>query len=435
MHFHPQGFIGIAVLIGLAWAISEDRRRFPVRLVMMGVLVQLVAAWLLMQFPPVVFFFSVIGQWVNSAIASADAGSAFIFGELANPGGPAGFVFATRVLPVIVFFASFMAVLYHLGIMQRVVAGLAWLLRATLGVTGTEALAMAANVFVGQTEAPLCVRPFIPRMTRAQLATLMVGGFATIAGSVFAAYVAMLGGEDLESPQRLEFIRHLITASVLSAPAAFVMARVIVPERDTPIDEGLRSAQQERSTRNVLDAAAAGATDGLRLALNVAAMLVAFVALLALVNMLLGALGEVGLPRKALDALGVDALRLEVILGWLLAPIAWAMGVPWEDCAFFGTLLGEKLVVTEFIAYQHLATDLRLAAGGGPAQLSHRSASIAAFALCGFANFPSIAIQIGGLTALAPGRRSEFASLGLRAMCGGALASWMTACIAGILLR
>ena len=432
---HPQGFVGLAVLIGLAWIISEDRRHFPVRLVCMGVLVQLVLAWLLLQFPPVVLAFSVLGHWVNSVIASADAGSAFLFGDLADPAGPAGFVFAFRVLPVIVFFASFMAVLYHLGIMQRVIAGLAWLLRATLGVTGTEALAMAANVFVGQTEAPLCVRPFIPKMTRAQLATLMVGGFATIAGSVFAAYVAMLGGDDPDSPARLVFIKHLITASVLSAPAAFVMARIIVPERDTPIDEGLHSAHDERTTRNTLDAAAAGATDGLRLALNVAAMLVAFVALLALVNTLLGALGRVGLPQQALDALGVDALTLEVILGWLLAPVAWAMGVPWQECSFFGTLLGEKLVVTEFVAYGHLAADIRAGVQGDPTRLSPRSAAIAAYALCGFANFPSIAIQIGGLTALAPSRRSEFASLGLRAMCGGALASWMTACVAGILLQ
>lgn len=431
---HPEGLIGVVVLIALAWAISEDRSRFPVRLVVMGVLVQFVCAWLLLRFPPVVFFFSVLGQWINAAIASADAGSYFVFGDLSKPDGPAGFVFATRVLPVIVFFASFMAVLYHLGIMQRVIAALAWMLHKTLGVTGTEAMAMAANVFVGQTEAPLCVRPFIPRMTRAQLATLMVGGFATIAGSVFAAYVSMLGGDDPNDPARLEFIKHLITASVLSAPAAFVMARIIVPERDTPIDEGLHTAAIERKTRNTLDAAAAGATDGLRLALNVAAMLVAFVALLALVNTALGALGQVGLPRMALDALGVDELKLEVVLGWLLAPIAWTMGVPWEECSFFGTLLGEKLVVTEFIAYRHLAGDIHAGTIGGSPQLSPRSAAIAAYALCGFANFPSIAIQIGGLTALAPTRRSEFASLGLRAMFAGALASWMTASIAGVLL-
>lgn len=428
---HPQGLLGVAVLLCLAWAMSENRRRFPWKVVVLGLAVQAVLAWLLLEFPPVVFFFTVLGQWINAAIASADAGSEFVFGSLADPGGPWGFVFATKVLPVIVFFASFMAVLYHLGVMQRIIAALAWLLRATLGVTGTEAMAMAANVFVGQTEAPLCVRPFIPRMTRAQLATLMVGGFATIAGSVFAAYIAMLGG-DAENPARVEFIKHLITASVLSAPAAFVMARVLVPETETPVDEGIRAATPEPTTRNVLDAAAVGATDGLRLALNVAAMLIAFVSLLALVNMALGALGQVGLPRQALDALGIEALRLEVILGWLLAPLAWTMGVPWSECAFFGTLLGEKLIVTEFIAYKHLAADVQAAAAGEPHQLSRRSAYLGAYALCGFANFPSIAIQIGGLSALAPSRRSEFASLGLRAMAGGALASWMTACVAGV---
>lgn len=426
---HATGLIGIAVLIGLAFAMSEDRARFPVRLVVLGVGLQFVLAWLLIQFDPVVFCFSVLGHWVNAVIASADAGAAFLFGPaLTDPLGPAGFVFAFRVLPVIVFFASLMAVLYHLGVMQRLIAALAWLLRQTLGVTGTEAMAMAANVFVGQTEAPLCVRPFIARMTRSQLATLMVGGFATIAGSVFAAYVAMLGGED--EAARVAFVKHLITASVLSAPAAFVMAKILVPEREEPVDEGLGDASFERQTRNVLDAAAAGATDGLRLALNVAAMLVAFVALLAVVNMFLGALGEVGLPARALQRLGVDELRLEVVLGWLLAPIAWTMGVPWGECAFFGSLLGQKLVVTEFIAYDSLASDIHSAAP----RLSPRSAFIATYALCGFANFPSIAIQIGGLTALAPGRRSEFASLGLRAMAGGALASWMTACVAGLLL-
>ncbi len=437
--FHPEGLIGVVVLIALAWSISEDRSRFPVKLVILGLLVQFGLAILLLRVPPVVAGFQVIGLWVNAAITTADEGSRFVFGSLADPSGPWGFVFATRVLPVIVFFASLMAVLYHLGIMQRIIAVLAWLLRATMGVTGTEAMAMAANVFVGQTEAPLCVKPFIPKMTRSQLATLMVGGFATIAGSVFAAYVTMLGGEPPAEgappdPARIEFIKHLITASVLSAPAAFIMAKILVPERDTPIDEGLRPAEVGKSTGNVLDAAAAGATDGLRLALNVAAMLIAFVALLALVNLVLGALGQVGLPRAALDAMGVETLRLEVVMGWLLAPLAWAMGVPWEECSFFGMLLGEKLVVTEFIAFSHLAADVQLAANGQAHRLSERSAYIAAYALCGFANFPSVAIQIGGLSALAPSRRAEFASLGLRAMAGGAMASWMTASIAGVLL-
>lgn len=430
---NPQGLLGIVVLLGLAWSISEDRSRFPMRLVVLGVVVQFVAGWLLLAFPPAVMSFNALAGWINQAIAAADEGAVFLFGSLADASGPWGFVFATRVLPVIVFFASLMAVLYHLRVMQLLIAGLAWLLRRTLGVTGTEAMAVAANVFVGQTEAPLCVRPFIPKMTRSQLATLMVGGFATIAGSVFAAYVAMLGGE-AGSPARLEFIKHLITASVLSAPAAFVMAKVIVPETERPIDEGLRSAALPQPARNVLDAAAVGATDGLRLALNVGAMLVAFVSLLALVNLMIGGVGGWLVPDRAMGALGVDSLSLEVILGWLLAPLAWTMGVPWRECSAFGSLLGEKLVVTEFIAYAHLAADVRAAAEGAPHRLSERSAYIGAYALCGFANFPSIAIQIGGLSALAPSRRSEFASLGLRAMAGGALASWMTASVAGVLL-
>ncbi|MBK7404786.1 MAG: NupC/NupG family nucleoside CNT transporter [Phycisphaerales bacterium] len=429
---HAGGFIGIAVLITLAVAFSEDRRRFPIRLVVLGVLLQFVLAWLLLEFRPVVLAFSVLGHAVNAVISSADQGSAFVFGSLSDPGGAWGFIFAARVLTVIIFFASFMAVLYHLGIMQRVIAGLAWMLRTTLGVTGTEALAMAANVFVGQTEAPLCVKPYIPQMTRSQIATLMVGGFATIAGSVFAAYVGMLGGlGEGHLPDRVEFIKHLITASVLSAPAAFVMAKILVPEREVPVDEGLRAAAPERQTRTVLDAAASGATDGLRPALNVAAMLIAFVSLLALVNTVLGALGMVGLPKLALEALGVERLRLEVLLGWVLSPVAWTMGVPWSECSFFGSLLGQKLVATEFVAYGSLAQDIHNPLGP---HLSHRSAVMAAYALCGFANFPSIAIQIGGLTALAPSRRSEFASLGLRAMAGGALASWMTACVAGVLV-
>lgn len=426
------GLLGILVLLMLASLLSEDRRRFPVRIVISGLLLQFVLAALLLRFPPVVFWFSVLGHWVNAVIASADAGSTFLFGSLADPGGPAGFVFATRVLPVIILFASLMAVLYHVGIVQRIIRALAWMLRRTMGVTGVEAMAMAANVFVGQTEAPLCVRPFIPRMTRSQLATLMVGGFATIAGSVLAAYVGLLGGDDPESPRRVELVKHFITASVLSAPAAFVMAKIIVPERETPVDECDLRISEERGTRNVLDAAAAGATDGLRLSLNVGAMLIAFVSLLAVVNLGLAALGEVGLPARALEAMGLDALSLQVILGWLLAPLAWLMGVPWAESSFFGSLLGEKLVVTEFIAYSSLAADMR--ADADQRVLSERASILATYALCGFANFPSIAIQIGGLTALAPTRRSEFASLGLRAMFGGALASWMTACVAGIFL-
>lgn len=428
-----QGLIGIALLLGIGLLLSSSRRRVPWKLVGGGVVLQFALAGLLLALPPIVTAFEWVAGGINRVIGSADDGIRFVFGSLGDASGPWGFVFAFRVLPVIVFFASLMAVLYHLRVMQAVIGVLAWMLRRGLGVTGVEALAMAANVFVGQTEAPLCVKPYIAGMTRAQLMTLMTGGFATIAGSVLFAYVGMLGGDD--EAARVEFIKHLLTASLLSAPAAFVMARVMVPETESPGNEEsvLRSVAppaDEPPTRNVLDAAAAGASDGLRLALNVAAMLIAFVALLAVVDLPLAALGEWGPVRAWLDARGVGDLGLQVILGWMLAPVAWALGVPWAEASVVGGLLGQKLIVTEFLAY----ASLRELIAAGPGAISHRSAVLATYALCGFANFPSIAIQIGGLSALAPERRSDLASLGIRAMVAGACASWMTACVAGVVL-
>ncbi len=413
-----QGIFGLFVLVALAWALSTARGRFPWRFVLAGVALQLVMAALLLAFSPVVFAFDYVAKGVNGVIESADAGSAFLFGDLADPGGPAGFVFAFRVLPVIVFFAALMAVLYHIGAMQALIGILAWVLRRTLRVTGVESLAMAANVFVGQTEAPLCVGPYIAKMRRSELATLMVGGFATIAGSVLAAYVGMLGGDDPAGRQ--EFIKHLLTASLLSAPAAFVIARIIVPAETDVAAQEIHQVELEKQG-NVLEAAAEGATQGLKLALNVAAMLVAFVALLALGNAIVGGIA---------GRLGFEGVSIEGIMGVALAPLAWTMGVPWEDTSFFGTLLGKKLVVTEFLAYDALAKDMI----AETPHMSHRSAAIAAYALCGFANFASIGIQIGGLAALAPERRGEIAGLALRLMLGGALASWMTASVASVFI-
>jgi CNT family concentrative nucleoside transporter len=385
-------------------------------LVLGGIGLQFVLAVVVLRVPGARDLFDGIAWVVNGVITQADDGIEFVFGpELGSADGPAGFVFAFRALPVIVFFASLMALLFHIGVMQRVIWVLAWVLRRTMGVTGAEALAMAANVFVGQTEAPLMVKPLLERMTRAQLMTLMVGGFATIAGSVLAAYVTMLGGGDEAS--RILFAKHLITASVLSAPAALVMARILVPETETPPAETkteLRAAEGERHA-NALDAAAVGATDGLRLAMNVAAMLVAFVSIVALVNW----------PLKELSD---GALSVQIILGTVFSPLAYVMGVPMEEIGLVGRLMGEKVVVTEYIAYQSLSGMVQ------EGTLSERGAMISAYALCGFANFASIGIQIGGLSALAPGRRREFSKLAVRAMCGGALASWMTACIAGIVV-
>ena len=425
------GLIGIGVLIFIAWLMSNNRRRFPTRIVLTGVGLQFALALLLLKTPYVVDLFDLLARGVSKIIGFADDGIVFVFGDkLGDPQGPLGFIFAVRALPVIIFFGSLMSVLYHIGLMQRVVAGLAWILRRTLGVTGSEALAMAANIFVGQTEAPLCVKPYVARMTESQVMALMVGGFATIAGSVLAVYVGVLGGGN-EQAQQL-FIKHLLTASVMSAPAAFVIAKLIIPETQQPEDELAFVKQHPVETTNLIDAAAAGASDGLRLALNVGAMLIAFVALLAMLNWPLTAFSEWAPVAAWRDAHGLPIFSLEYILGLIFSPLAWTMGVAWHDCIAFGSLMGEKIIATEFVAYLSLAGMAHPAEGA--ARMSPRSVQIAAYALCGFANFASIGIQIGGLTGIAPNRRSDFARLGLRAMIGGALASWMTAAVAGVVL-
>jgi CNT family concentrative nucleoside transporter len=422
------GFIGVALFLGLGVLLSTDRRAINLRVVLGGIALQFALAFLCLRFPPFVRAFDLFAAAVTKVISFADQGTEFIFGEnLPNAAGPWGFVFAVKVLPVIIFFASLMGVLYHLGIMQRVVAGVAWVLRRTLGVTGAEALSAAANIFVGQTEAPLCVKPYIAVMTRSQIMAIMTGGFATIAGSVMAAYIGLLGGDDDAS--RIVFAKHLMTASVMSAPAGLVMAKLMLPETGTPREETLRSLLAEpKTTRNVLDAAAAGATDGLRLAMNVAAMLVAFVALLAMINWPLAALSEWRPIADWRAPRDVPVLTLQVLLGYLLTPVAWCMGVAPTDCRGFGSLLGTQVIATEFVAY----LDLSKAVAGGT--LSPRACQIATYALCGFANLPSIAIQIGGLSAISPDRRGDFAAIGLRAMVAGALACWMTGAISGVFI-
>ncbi len=437
-----QGLIGVGVLIGFAFLLSERRDRIDWRLVAGGLGLQIVLGLFLLKVPGPADAVDTVSRVIAGIISRSDAGIAFVFSrEMLAPDAPWGFIFAVRVLPIIIFFASLMSVLYYLGVMQRLVAVLAWVLRKSLGVTGAEALAMASNVFVGQTEAPLCIKPLLDRMTRAQLMTLMVGGFATVAGSVLAAYVGFIvvaapadaSQEVIDAvlSEKAVWIKHLITASVMSAPAAFVMARMMVPETEVPPDEAVESMKVEDPPANLFDAAALGATDGLKLALNVAAMLIAFVSLLALISWPLEAIGE-HVPAVAawLKEKNIETLNLQVVVGWVLAPLAWTMGVPWAECGFFGTLLGEKVIVTEFIAYMDLANDIN---AENP-KLSPRSSIIAAYALCGFANFASIGIQIGGLSAIAPSRRKQFVQLAMRAMLGGAFASWMTACIAGVLV-
>ncbi|MDQ7040469.1 MAG: nucleoside transporter C-terminal domain-containing protein [Rhodothermus sp.] len=432
-----RGLLGLTVILGLAYLLSSDRRHINWRTVGGGLLLQIMLAIFILKGEEMGAWFAPLGwpkaffAWVSSffvlVLNFTTEGARFVFGNLAlSPGteDSMGFFFAFQVLPTIIFFSSLMAVLYHLGIMQRIVQGMAWLVSRTLGTSGAESLSVSANIFVGQTEAPLVVRPYLEKMTRSELMAVMTGGMATIAGGVMAAYIQLLGDPYAQARglaldvARLQFAEHLLGASVMAAPAALLLAKILIPETAQPVTAGSVRISIERTTRNVIDAAAAGASDGLKLALNVGAMLIAFIALIAMLNYFLGWVGGL---------VGVE-LSLEHLFGWTLAPVAWLIGVPWNDAAQFGALVGTKLVVNEFVAYLNLATLI------GQNALSEKATVMATFALCGFANFSSIAIQIGGIGPLAPSRISELAALGLRAVLAGTLANMMTATIAGVLI-
>lgn len=412
------GLLGLVVMILLAWLMSSHKSRFPWRVVLMGLGLQLAFALLILKAPGGQYIFQQLGEFFNQLLAFVDEGSMLMFGvnpNDADEGMPPRVVllrtFAFGVLPTIIFFSSLMSVLYHLGIMQLVVGALAWVMRRTLGTSGAETLSAAANIFVGQTEAPLVIRPYVAQMTLSELMVVMVGGFATIAGGVFAIYVKF--GIDAG---------HLLTASVISAPAALLIAKVMQPEVDQPETANAAAAGMERSTGNVLEAAAEGASAGMKLALNVAAMLIAFVALVAMLNSLVGWVG--GFAGYTGDA----AWTLQRGFGYLFAPLAWLMGIEWGDCLTSGAMLGEKMVLNEFYAYLTLSDAI------ANERITSRSATILTYALCGFANFGSIGIQLGGIGGIAPERRGDLAKLALRAMLGGTLAAFMTACIASLLL-
>lgn len=424
------GLLGVLAILVIGYALSTNRRAIRWRTIIAGLLLEGVVALLFLRFPPVVLVFDGLATIVTKVVSFAEDGTRFIFGNATDASAAWGFIFAIKVLPIIIFFAALMAVLYHIGVMQRIIAVFARVLQHTLGITGIEAMSTAANVFVGQTEAPLTIKPFIARLTQSQLMCIMVGGFATIAGSVMGAYIVMVGGDD--EAMRIEVAKHFMAASVMSSAAAIVLSKLMCPETETPPDESIEALRETSSSAtNVMDAAAEGATDGLKLALNVAAMLIAFVSILALLNWPLTALSEVDtwwLPIASIRAeIGLPILSFQNILGLLLQPLAWLMGAG-ADARTLGTLMGESIVATEFVAYFHLSN---LIADG---EISKRSSTIAIYTLCGFANLPSIAIQIGGLGALAPSRRGDIAKLGFRAMLAGALACWMTGAIAGVVV-
>lgn len=399
--------LGLLMMIAIAWAASSDRRRIPWATVAWGVGLQLMLAIVLLKTPAGQAFFVVVSLLVDKLLAYTEAGTRFMAGPLLDT----GFSFLLGVLPIIVFMGSLFAILYHLGWVQVVVRALARLLSRAMGLSGAESLAAVANIFVGMVESCLIVKPYVARMTRSELFSTMTVGMATVAGSVLVAYVQMLGGG--------EFAGHLVTASLMSAPAGLLLAKMIVPETGTPETHSGANATVERDTVNVIDAAAEGAINGVRLAAYVGAMLVAFVALIAGANDVLAGIG---------GTVGIPDLSLQLVLGTLLAPLAFMMGVPWVDAVEVGALLGVKTVLNEFIAYQQLG---EYVASGG---LTERSRIIASYALCGFANFGSLAILLGGIGGIAPDRRHEVARLGLRSILSGSLATFMTACVVGMLI-
>lgn len=430
-----MGILGIITFVFIAYALSSHRKSINYRLVVIGILLQFAFAILVLGIPalnfngPLRFLFIAANDGILTLLSYTEKGSRFLFGDLMNT-QTYGFIVAFQVLPTIIFFSTLMAILYHLRIMQFVVSGIAWLMQKTLKTSGAESLSAAANIFVGQTEAPLVIRPFVPRMTQSELFCVMVGGMATVAGGVMAAYVGFL------KDRMPDIAGHLLTASVLSAPAALVIAKIMLPETQKPetLGEIPSEYKKQRIDSNVIEAAARGATEGLSLALNVAAMLIAFIAVIALLDGLFawfGGLihfnewGSALVPASFVASGETPTLSFSLILGWLFAPLAWLMGVPWAESATAGVLLGQKVALNEFVAYINLSKIMD--------SLSDRTVLILSYALCGFANFSSIGIQIGGIGGIAPTRRSDLAALGVKSVIGGSLAAFMTAAVAALL--
>ena len=407
---------GLFVMIFIAWLISSHKRRFPWRIVIGGLLLQIALMLFIRR-----------TTWGRNALDSADTAFTTLMGfveggcQLVFGAGFEEHYFVFRVLPSIVFFSSLMAVLYHIGVMQTIVRALAFVLRYTLGTSGAESLAAAANIFVGQTEAPFVVRPYIPTMTQSELMAMMTGGFSTVAGGVLIMYI----GYGIDAG-------HLLAASVISAPASLLIAKVMIPETEEPETAGSRVALAPADTTNLVEAATHGASEGLKLALNVAAMLIAFMGLIALLDFLLSR-SSLWAMNSLIGMTASEGVTLSMIFGWCFSPLAWLMGIEWKECFAAGQLLGLKVAANEVLAYAELGKWMDDKSGDLP-QLSRRTITILTYALCGFSNFASIGIQVGGIGGLCPERRPELARLGLRAMFGGMLACCMTACIAGAVI-
>ncbi len=442
-----RGIIGIVIILGIAFLISNNKKKINWRLVATGLFLQIVFAIFIIKgdelgsfFAPLAYpkdLFKFFSSFFVLILDFTEEGSRFVFGPLAlGPGseGSFGVIFAFQVLPTIIFFASLMGLLYYLGIMQRIVQGMAWIMSRLMGTSGAESLSVTANIFVGQTEAPLMIRPYLKGLTNSELLTIMTGGMATIAGGVMAAYIKMLGVAFAESMQisiseaELLFATHLLGASVMAAPAALIISKIMFPETTEPETKGSVKVSVEKNASNAIEATAIGAADGLKLALNVAAMLIAFIALIAMSNYILEAIGSVtGLNAVILEHYD-QPFNLQFIFGFVLQFLAYGIGVPWESSLEFGRLIGTKVVLNEFVAYLDMSNLIKL-----KELVNEKAILMATYALCGFANFSSIAIQIGGISPLAPNKRTDLARLGIRAVIGGTLATLLTATLAGIL--
>ena len=442
-----RGIFGILVLLGIAFIFSNNKKRINWKLVGSGLLIQFFFAILIIKGDLLANYFSPFGwpkmffRWISSffvlILNFTTDGASFVFGDLAkSPGtdGSMGFFFAFQVLPTIIFFATLMSVLYHLGIMQKIVQGMAWVMSKLLGTSGAESLSVSANIFVGQTEAPLMIKPYLKGLTKSELLTIMTGGMATIAGGVMAAYIQMLSqsfgatmGLSITEAQ-LMFATHLLGASVMAAPASLVLSKIIFPEVEEPETRGSVKVNVEKNASNTVEAAAIGASDGLQLALNVGGMLLAFIALIALANYFLEFLGGLTGLNSILMEHYDKPLNLQLLFGLVLQFLALAIGVPSESALQFGSLFGTKIVLNEFVAYFELSNAIQL-----KELVNEKAILMATYALCGFANFSSIAIQIGGIAPIAPNQRKSLASLGMKAVLGGSLATLMTATLAGIL--
>ena len=404
------GILGIGVILGLAWLFSTDRKAIKLKTVLWGFGLQFALGIFVLKSSVGGKIFGFLGNGANKLLSYSYAGSSFVFGDIGLPKeiSRLGFSFAFQVLPTIIFIAAFFAVLYHIGVMQLIIRAAAWVMSKVMGASGAESLNVAASIFMGQTEAPLTIRPFIPKLTKSELMTVMTSGMAHISGGMMAGYI-QVGGADP---------KNLLTAVIMTAPGTLLMAKMLVPETEQPLTAGRVEMPQMERESNILGAIARGTSDGLHLALNVGAMLITFIALLALLNAMMG--GIHGLPH-----MGWFPESLQTIFGWIFAPIAWLIGVPWSEATKIGDLLGTRMVLNEFIAFGKLGTM--------KAALDPRTFAIATFALCGFANFSSIGIQIGGIGALAPDRRSDLAKFGVRAMLAGTMANLLSAAIVGIL--